>query len=47
MIAPILIWERFENFGLKYASPVAVILILICLVVFCGLRWLAVQKMES
>ena len=41
MIAPILIWERFENYGLKYASPVAVILILLCLVVFSVLRWLA------
>jgi molybdate/tungstate transport system permease protein len=47
MIAPILIWERFENYGLKYASPVAVILILLCLVVFSVLRWLAAQKMET
>jgi molybdate/tungstate transport system permease protein len=46
MVAPILIWERFENYGLKYASPVAVILILLCLVIFSGLRWLAVQKKE-
>jgi molybdate/tungstate transport system permease protein len=47
MVAPILIWERFENYGLKYASPVAVILILLCLVVFSGLRWLARQKTET
>jgi molybdate/tungstate transport system permease protein len=47
MIAPILIWERFQNYGLKYASPVAVILILLCLVIFSGLRWLAVQKKET
>jgi molybdate/tungstate transport system permease protein len=47
MVAPILIWERFENYGLKYASPVAVILILLCLVIFSGLRWLAVQKKET
>jgi len=46
MVAPILIWERFENYGLKYASPVAVILILLCLIIFSGLRWLAVQKKE-
>jgi molybdate/tungstate transport system permease protein len=47
MIAPILIWERFQNYGLKYASPVAVILILLCLIIFSGLRWLAVQKKET
>jgi molybdate/tungstate transport system permease protein len=47
MVAPILIWERFENYGLKYARPVAVILILLCLVIFSGLRWLAVEKKES
>jgi molybdate/tungstate transport system permease protein len=41
MVAPVLIWERFQNFGLKYASPVAVILILLCLLIFSGLRWLS------
>ncbi len=41
MVAPILIWERFQSYGLRYARPVAVLLILICLVVFAGLRWLA------
>ena len=46
MVAPIMIWERFENYGLKYASPVAVILILLCLVIFCGLRWLSGHKKE-
>ena len=47
MVAPILIWERFENFGLKYATPVAVILILFCLVVFSALRWIAGRKEEA
>jgi molybdate/tungstate transport system permease protein len=46
MVAPILIFERLENYGLKYASPVAVILILLCLIVFTGLRWLAREKRE-
>ncbi len=46
MVAPILIWERFESYGLKYASPVAVILILLCLVIFSALRWLAGHKRE-
>jgi molybdate/tungstate transport system permease protein len=47
MVAPILIFERLENYGLKYASPVAVILILLCLIVFTGLRWLARDRREA
>ncbi len=41
MVAPILIFERFESYGLKYARPVAVLLILVCLVIFAILRRLA------
>lgn len=44
MVAPTLIWERFQNYGLKYATPVAVILILLCLIVFSALRWLAREE---
>ena len=47
MVAPVLIWERFESYGLKYARPVAVLLILICLVLFAGLRWLAARRQEA
>jgi len=47
MTAPILIWERFQAFGLKYAKPVAVLLILICLLIFAVLRWLAEPKKET
>ena len=46
MVSPILIWERLENYGLKYARPVAVILILLCLLIFSALRWLSRQKKE-
>ena len=38
MTAPVLIFERFQNFGLKYALPVTVLLILISLAVFLLLR---------
>ncbi|MEA1973417.1 MAG: ABC transporter permease, partial [Candidatus Cloacimonadota bacterium] len=38
MVAPVLIFERYQSFGLRYAMPVAVILILICLMVFIVLR---------
>jgi len=38
MIASTLIYERFESYGLSYAQPVAVLLILICLVAFILFR---------
>ncbi|MFN8211911.1 MAG: ABC transporter permease [Bacteroidales bacterium] len=41
MVAPVLIFERFSNFGLKYARPAAVLFILVALVVFVILRLLA------
>ncbi|HDZ91374.1 MAG: ABC transporter permease [Deltaproteobacteria bacterium] len=47
MTAPILIWERFQAYGLKYAKPVAVLLILLCLLIFALLRWLAEPRKEG
>jgi molybdate/tungstate transport system permease protein len=41
MITPVLIYERFGAFGLKYARPVSVIFILITLAAFIILRSLA------
>ena len=38
MVASVLLYERFETFGLKYVRPVAAIIILICLAVFILLR---------
>ena len=38
MIASTLVFERFETYGLVYSRPVAVILIIICLIIFIGLR---------
>jgi molybdate/tungstate transport system permease protein len=38
MVAPVMIYERFTAFGLKYSQPVAVWLILVCLVLFLLLR---------
>ncbi len=40
MIAPILVYERFETYGLDYARPAAVLLILVCLIIFVVLRTL-------
>lgn len=44
MIAPVLVYERFETYGLDYARPVAVLLIVVCLIVFIALRMLVYQK---
>ena len=44
MITPILIYERFGAFGLKYARPVSVLFIMISLAVFIALRMLARNK---
>jgi len=44
MITPVLIYERFGAFGLKYARPVAVLFISVCLVFFIILRFLAAEK---
>jgi len=40
-ITPILMYERFLSFGLRYARPVAVIFISICLALFILLRLLS------
>jgi molybdate/tungstate transport system permease protein len=37
-IAPVLVYERFEGFGLNAAQPIALLLILVALVVFILLR---------
>ncbi|MCF6366176.1 MAG: ABC transporter permease [Bacteroidales bacterium] len=44
MITPVLIYERFGAFGLKYARPVSVVFIIVCVVVFIGLRMLTSKK---
>jgi molybdate/tungstate transport system permease protein len=41
MIAPVLMFERFTAYGLKYSQPVAVWLILVCLGLFLLLRLVA------
>ena len=38
MAAPVLIFERFQNFGLKYAVPVTALLIIISLIIFIIVR---------
>ncbi len=47
MIAPVLVYEKFETYGLNYARPIAVILILISLFVFVLLRFLLYRKEKA
>jgi len=44
MTAPVLIFERFQNFGLDYAAPATVVLILVTLVIFVVLRAVGDKK---
>ena len=44
MIAPVMLYERFESYGLKYSQPISVWLILICLSLFLALRIVTLNK---
>ena len=44
MVAPVMIYERFTAYGLKYSQPVAVWLILVCLLLFLLLRIFSPSK---
>jgi molybdate/tungstate transport system permease protein len=44
MAAPVLLYERFLSFGLRYSRPVATLMILICLATFVVLRVTAGRK---
>lgn len=41
MVTPVLIYERFGAFGLKYARPVSVVFLAVCLIFFVAFRWIA------
>lgn len=47
MITPVMIYERFGSFGLKYSRPVAVLFILVCLVFFSIFRLLVRKKEDA
>jgi len=44
MITPVMIYERFGAFGLKYARPISVVFIMVCLIFFILLRALTKEK---
>ena len=47
MVASTLIYERFEGYGLDYAQPVAVLLILVCLTSFIAIRLLVYRGQKT
>jgi molybdate/tungstate transport system permease protein len=47
MIAPVMLYERFEAYGLKYSQPVAVWLIFISLILFLLLRILTLHGRQK
>ena len=47
MIAPVLMYERFTAYGLKYSQPVAFILIVVSMLFFLLLRTLSLPKSEA
>jgi len=44
MVAPVLIYERFEAYGLAYSRPVAIFLTGVCLIIFLILRVVSMPK---
>lgn len=47
MTTPVLIFDRFNSFGLAYARPVAIIFVVICVAVFIGLRLIGRGKKDK
>ncbi|MGH7906345.1 MAG: ABC transporter permease subunit [Candidatus Binataceae bacterium] len=44
MTAPVLIFDRFEGFGLSAAQPVAAVIIIVALILFAGLCYLNLRQ---
>jgi len=47
MIAPVMLYERFEGYGLRYSQPVAMWLVSICLILFLALRVLTLRSKKD
>ena len=47
MIAPVLIYERFNSYGLNYARPASVFFILVALLFFIVLRLISSKRKEK
>lgn len=47
MIAPVLLYERYESYGLKYSQPISVWLVCICLSLFLALRVITLNRKKE
>ncbi len=47
MVTPVMIFERFNSYGLAYARPVTVLFIIICLTIFVGLNYLSKRRRNA
>lgn len=47
MVTSVLIFDRFNSFGLKYAQPVAIIFVIVCIIFFVILRLLSTGTKTS
>jgi molybdate/tungstate transport system permease protein len=47
MVTSILIYQRFESYGLTQAIPVAAILVIICAIIFIGFRFFLQRDRKS
>lgn len=47
MVAPVMVYERFTAYGLKYSQPVAVWLIVVCLFLFLLLRLFSISNKRA
>ena len=41
MVTPVMIFERFSSYGLQYATPVTVLFISICLIIFVAMKFIS------
>lgn len=47
MVTPVMIFERFNSYGLQYSKPVTVLFICICLAIFIGVNLISRKKSHA
>jgi len=47
MITPVMIFERFNSFGLEYARPVTLLFICICLLIFIAMNVVSKKRRDA
>jgi len=47
MVTPVMIFERFNSFGLQYAKPVTVLFVGICLIIFIAMNLVSKKRNDA